>query len=134
VHGASFDEPTVDALDKTKQAVDAELHFHDLPAELRGLHDQVCTLMLSKADGTLEHHGDRSAVKRPDPASAATEAAVPAPAPPASSGIQDGLRGALAAYLEETAEAVRGGAPVADLHARLAKLDKLVSVVADFDG
>ncbi|MFK7989637.1 MAG: hypothetical protein AB8I08_26705 [Sandaracinaceae bacterium] len=140
-HGSSFDAPSVEVLDRVKQEVDAELHFEDLPAELRGLHDQVCTLMLSKADGALEHHGDRSVVKG---AVAATQDSAPAmpvaapepqPAVPRAAPVPSvsiGLRSTLAAYLEETAAAAETE-DVAALRGRLAKLEKLVGVIADFD-
>ena len=54
-HGASFEAPTVAALAQVKDEVDAELHLIELPAELRGVHDQVCALLLAKADGALPH-------------------------------------------------------------------------------
>lgn len=128
-HGSSFDAPSVEALDRIKHEVDAELHFEELPGELRGLHDQVCTLMLSKADGALEHHGDRSVVSG---AAARTADAPNVPAPKSPS-LDIGLRTTLAAYLEESAAAAATDDVVA-LRARLAKLDKLVSVIADFAG
>lgn len=81
-HGSSFENPSVEALDRVKQEVDEELHFDELPAEIQGLHDQVCSLMLSKAEGQLEHTGDRSAVSSPAPArSSAPAPAAAAPAP-----------------------------------------------------
>lgn len=81
-HGSSFENPSVEALDRVKQEVDEELHFDELPAEIQGLHDQVCSLMLSKAEGQLEHTGDRSAVSSPAPARSSAPA--PASAAPAS--------------------------------------------------
>lgn len=146
-HGATFDAPTVDALDKVRMEVDKELHFHALPAELRGVHDQVCSLMLSKAEGSLSHNGETSAVK----GHAAKARAVPAPAPaarapqasqathptpqPASAGttVSFGLRAALAAYLEESAAAVRAGASGDALVQRLARLDRLFATLRDFE-
>ncbi len=61
--GGSFDAPTVEALTLVKDEVDHELHVHELPAELRGVHDQVCALLLAKTDGLLAHDGDRSAMR-----------------------------------------------------------------------
>ncbi len=37
-HGSSFENPSVEALDRVKQEVDEELHFDELPAEIQGLH------------------------------------------------------------------------------------------------
>ena len=75
-HGASFEEPTVSALDAIKSEVDDELHFEELPAELRGVHDQVCSLLLAKAEGTMGHSGRESAVRARAPVTP------PAKAPP----------------------------------------------------
>lgn len=145
-HGASFEAPSVEALDRVKREVDRELHFEELPGELRGLHDQVCTLMIGKAEGGLEHRGDRSAIhassgRRRDsvaaakspPASHETRAdAETGSLDDTSTQIQGGLRSALAAFLEETAAVVRQGESVAELRARLGKLDRLVAVLDDF--
>lgn len=148
-HGATFDAPTVDALDKVRMEVDKELHFHALPAELRGVHDQVCSLMLSKAEGSLSHNGAKSAVKGheakaravPAPAPAATSrgqlahASQPTPQPAALGGstVSLGLRAALAAYLEESAAAVREGASGDVLVQRLARLERLFATLRDFE-
>lgn len=124
-HGSAFEAPSVEALDRVKQEVDHELHFEELPGELRGLHDQVCSLMLSKADGTLDHAGDRSVVRRPsEPTVTGSEPPLPA--------VQGGLRDALSTYLMETASAVNAGAPPSELRARVAKIQRLVEVVDDF--
>lgn len=139
-HGATFDDPTVDALDRVRAEVDQELHFHALPAELKGVHDQVCSLMLSKAEGTLAHDGTKSAVtgrasqtpltigrmsRPPEPAARAT--------PPPASTVSFGLRSALAAYLEESAAAVREGAGDDELAERMSRLERLVTTVRDFE-
>ncbi len=78
-HGGSFLNPTVEALSAVKEEVDDEFRFGDLPAELKGLHDQVCTLLLSKARGDLPHQGDRSVV---GDAEAGASPAEPSPAEP----------------------------------------------------
>ncbi len=51
---------------------------------------------------------------------------------PTSDSIQLGLRDALAAYLEETAEAVRAGVDSAAMRARAAKIGRLVEVCEEF--
>lgn len=134
-HGASFEKPTVDALDRVKTEVDRELHFSELPGELRGLHDQVCSLMLSKADGMLEHDGDRSAVaSAAHKPTAVAPISAPAPKSPRSPGSSAarGLRDALSAYLDDTANVAREGAETAELRARVEKLSRLVDVLAEF--
>ncbi|MEM9195216.1 MAG: hypothetical protein AAGF12_38945 [Myxococcota bacterium] len=86
-HGATFEQPTVDALDRVKEEVDKELHFAELPAELRGIHDQVCSLMLAKAEGQLAHEGDKSVVGRTPsgaPVSTVSAGAETGAPPPAS--------------------------------------------------
>jgi hypothetical protein len=64
--GISFDAPTADGLNEVKEEIDEEFHFRELPAELSAMHDQVCSLLLAKADGLLDHEGDRSVVGRKD--------------------------------------------------------------------
>ena len=147
-HGATFESPRVDALDKVRAEVDQELHFHSLPAELRGVHDQVCSLMLSKAEGTLDHGGAKSAVKhrvsRPRAQAIAqrpTDHAAARPTPqlaePVSSGgastVSIGLRSALTAYLEESAMAVRSGAGSNELAERFSRLERLFATLRDFE-
>ena len=61
-HGSSFDDPSVEALAKVKEEADAELHFGALPVEIQATHDRVCELLLAKAEGSLPHEGDHSAV------------------------------------------------------------------------
>lgn len=143
-YGATFDDPTVDALDRVRTEVDQELHFQALPAELKGVHDQVCSLMLSKAEGTLAHEGARSAVtgrgshppltigrmsRPPEPPPPSAARSTPQPA----SSVSFGLRSALAAYLEESAAAVREGASDDELEKRLARLERLFATVRDFE-
>lgn len=69
--GFSFESPTIDALNDVKEELDGEFHFSELPAEMSATHDQVCSLLLAKADGLIEHHGDQSVVRKDEPASAA---------------------------------------------------------------
>lgn len=69
--GFSFEQPSIDALNDVKEELDQEFHFSELPAEMSATHDQVCSLLLAKADGLIEHHGDESVVGRDEPASAA---------------------------------------------------------------
>lgn len=88
--GFSFESPTIDALNDVKEELDEEFHFSELPAEMSATHDQVCSLLLAKADGLIEHHGDQSVVRKDGPDSAAPTvrelqkppaARVPAPRP-----------------------------------------------------
>ncbi|MCB9619223.1 MAG: hypothetical protein H6721_04845 [Sandaracinus sp.] len=153
--GASFEAPTTAALDRVKLEVDRELHFEELPAELRGLHDQVCSLMLAKADGSLEHRGPRTSVARPEVSPAAPTEQATAPTPPSApalapasvtsipapsrlgslppeANVDDGLRAALVAYLVQSAEAVRTGEDVSALRARVSRIERLVTTLADF--
>ncbi|MCB9599181.1 MAG: hypothetical protein H6720_02300 [Sandaracinus sp.] len=135
--------------------MDRELHFEELPAELRGLHDQVCSLMLAKADGSLEHRGPRTSVARPEVSPAAPTEQATAPTPPSApalapasvtsipapsrlgslppeANVDDGLRAALVAYLVQSAEAVRTGEDVSALRARVSRIERLVTTLADF--
>ncbi len=63
-YGASWERPTIDALEKVKLEADAELHFDELPAESLAMHDRVCSLLLAKVSGMLPHQGDKSVVNR----------------------------------------------------------------------
>jgi hypothetical protein len=168
-HGASFEQPTVASLATVKEEVDAEFHFSELPAELRATHDQVCSLLLAKADGALAHHGDRSVVARaPAPTSEAAPVARPPPPPaeprvtpggtqvfasgtapavatPARAstpaprtpvpvdGVSQNLRAALASYLQGFASAALAGESTAELQQRLARVQKLLGAVAEFE-
>ncbi|MEM6989981.1 MAG: hypothetical protein AAF721_05775 [Myxococcota bacterium] len=82
-HGVTFEDPTIEALNDIKDELDGEFHFSELPVEVSATHDQVCSLLLAKADGLLEHHGDRSVLgDTPKPAPSATPTrrrAVPPP-------------------------------------------------------
>ncbi len=133
--GVSYDEPTIDALDRIKDKVDKELSFDTLPHELRGLHDQVCSLMLSKADGGLAHDGARSVVKkelkRAKLAHQPTVQATPSPvaaARPASAA--EALRESVARYLEETASVIRAGRD-ADVESRLTRARGMMAMLGD---
>ncbi|MBV1859466.1 MAG: hypothetical protein KUG77_13720 [Nannocystaceae bacterium] len=72
--GFSFENPSIDALNDVKEEIDQEFHFSELPAEVSATHDQVCSLLLAKADGLIEHHGDQSVVGVQEPASTAPTA------------------------------------------------------------
>ena len=85
--GVGFDDVTVDVLNDVKEELDEEFHFSELPAEISATHDQVCSLLLAKADGLIEHHGDRSVLGREKSGAKSTLAGtapppVAAPAPP----------------------------------------------------
>lgn len=81
--GVGFDDVTVDVLNDVKEELDEEFHFSELPAEISATHDQVCSLLLAKADGLIEHHGDRSVLGREKSGARSTLAgAAPLPPPP----------------------------------------------------
>lgn len=143
--GVSFDSPTADALNDVKEELDKELHFEDLPVEVSATHDQVCSLLLAKADGLIEHNGDKSVLAdKPTvvPRSAPTRSVTPVPPPPRfdaaaprpprrASTVTASLRQALASYLDE----VRDASATADPKELLAKLDRarsLAQSIADF--
>lgn len=152
--GLDFDAPTADGLSEVKEELDEEFHFAELPAELSATHDQVCSLLLAKADGLLEHHGDRSVI-RAKTSSARPEPRVVAPRPPATnhtisfepppppatpppamarrraSSVTTSLREALAAYLEETRDLVTDADP-AMLIERLERARTLAKAIGDF--
>ncbi len=140
-HGATFDAPTVSALDKVREEVDQELHFHDLPAELRGVHDQVCSLLLSKAEGTLPHRGATSVARTSSAPQAPATVTRPTPTRPTSAAtgstprpsVSIDLRNALATFLEEMAAGVREGEAPSQLTARLAKANRLLETLQDFE-
>lgn len=79
-HGASFESPTVESLEQVKDELDKELHFDELPVELQATHDQVCSLLLAKADGLIEHNGDRSVLRGRAPSPAPVPASAPSSA------------------------------------------------------
>lgn len=151
--GISFEAPTIDALNDVKEELDEEFHFSELPVEVSATHDQVCSLLIAKADGLIGHDGDRSIVKsttqtqaakavpkpppvRPMPA-AETPPPPPAFAPPVApqpsrgTAVTISLRQALASYLDEIRDTA-GHAEPADLLARLDRARSLVQSIADF--
>jgi len=149
--GVSFDAPTAEALNDVKEELDRELHFEDLPVEVSATHDQVCSLLLAKADGLIEHHGDQSVLDDKASAKAPTVSrsaptrnvsTVPPPPPAATaqprhvppkrpSTVTTGLRQALAGYLEEMRDASATADPT-DLLERLERARSLMQSLADF--
>lgn len=151
-----FEAPTIDALAAVKEEADREFHFEELPAEFRAIHDQVCALLLSKAEGTMGHHGDQSVLARP--AAATTPApgyaiAAPSPAPrspsvasapprrpdseplvggTSRSSVSAPLRRALDTYLRETADR-SGKDPIVALRGRLHRALRLLESIEDFE-
>lgn len=135
--GESFDEPTIEGLDALKEEVDAELHFTELPAEVSATHDQVCSLLLAKADGLLEHHGDRS-VLQGQPAPIPKPPAPPQLRPASTSArrverdpVTANLRRALGSYLDEIRRGVEETDP-SELLARLERAQGLARSIAEF--
>ena len=132
-HGASFEEPTVEALARVKDEADQELHFAKLPVEIQATHDRVCELLLAKAEGSLPHAGDHSSVvgaRASTTVSSAPTAAVPAPpARPASSA----LREAVASLLDEVGTAARSGRSMTEIDTRLERVRRLVQTVAELE-
>ena len=129
--GETFEAPSVVGLEALKLEVDAEFHFNELPAEVKATHDQICSLLLAKADGLLEHHGDRSVLH----GSSASKPEAPAPPPvrpaPSPNPVTANLRRALGSYLDE----IRGmvdEADASDLIARLERAQGLARSIADF--
>jgi hypothetical protein len=47
--GDAWDKPTAKALEEVKVRLDQKMNFSKAPEDLRELHDQVCTLIVSKA-------------------------------------------------------------------------------------
>ncbi len=147
-HGVSFEAPTVEALTAVKDEVDRELHIGELPADLRAVHDQVCTLLLAKADGSMPHQPGRSVVEpsasaptiatpAPLPAPpvppAAPRAAAPAPTPaPATATVPEELRRTFERHLGEVGRAATTGATTAALRARLAQAEALLVALDAF--
>ncbi|MDP3232343.1 MAG: hypothetical protein Q8S33_01655 [Myxococcales bacterium] len=139
-HGVSFEAPTLDALSKVKDEVDQEFHFAELPAEHRALHDQVCTLLVAKADGSLAHRGDRSVVTKSAEPARATEPAARVPEPvrppepvmPPTSEVAAQLRGVLASTLQGLARDASKES-VRELERRLEQLGSLVTAIAAYE-
>lgn len=151
--GISFDDPTIDALNDVKEELDEEFHFAELPAEVSATHDQVCSLLIAKADGLIEHHGDRSVVtpmtaaptakavpkppSPPAPPKVEREPVAPPPpvhaAPPTPTGtaVTASLRQALASYLDEVRDAATHAEP-AELLAQLDRARTLAQSISDF--
>jgi len=148
-HGESFEAPTVDGLNALKEEVDAEFHFSELPAEVSATHDQVCSLLLAKADGLLDHHGDRSVLRNkspiakppaPPPLRPAPAPSAPAPAPATASApkprmdrdpVTANLRRALGSYLDEIRSGIED-VDASELLARLERAQGLARSIADF--
>lgn len=136
-HGASFDEPTVEALARVKEEADQELHFASLPVEIQATHDRVCELLLAKAEGSLPHAGDHSSVVgarapavAPARASSIATSPIASPTPrPASAA----LREAIASLLDEIAGAARAGRAMGDVALRLEKATRLVDTARELD-
>jgi hypothetical protein len=135
-HGASYDKPTVDALAAVKEEVDHELHFAELPAELDALHDQVCLLLLAKADRELDHRGDAPVVTPGAAAARApTASAIAASAGRSSAAngdVCEHLRSAIAAFFDECARAAQSE-PTAALELRLTRSHALLSALSQFE-
>ncbi len=158
--GISFDEPTGDGLNEVKEELDVEFHFRELPAELSAMHDQVCSLLLAKAEGLIDHDGDRSVVGRKETDRAVATSRVESPRAPVvrppsfgelrtqggtrhvatvpppqprrpNRSVTDSLRQALCSYLDE----VKNNAATADPREILQSLERargLAQSIADF--
>lgn len=156
--GISFDKPTPDGLNAVKEELDEEFHFSELPAEMSATHDQVCSLLLAKADGLIDHDGDKSVVTNRGGAStvreihkppvirppmpradrAATRAVATVPPPAATvapraavNPVTDNLRRALVSYLDETCKLAATASP-SELLQRLERARSLAQSVAEF--
>ncbi len=150
-----FEAPTIDALAAVKEEADREFHFEELPAEFRAIHDQVCALLLSKAEGTMNHRGDQSVLQQRPPAAATTPTpgyGTPAPRPASiaqtppprraeseplvgtatRSSVSTPLRRALDTYLRETADRA-GKDPIVALRGRLHRALRLLESIEDFE-
>jgi hypothetical protein len=114
-YGASWERPSVDALEKVKLEADAELHFDELPAESLAMHDRVCSLLLAKASGMLPHRGDKSVVTR----EARSEDAV-----------LQAMRATVSASLTQLQQAVDAQESGDELLKRVAKLTRLVETLS----
>ena len=138
--GASWEMPTVKALQNVKDEVDKEIHFDGLPPELKGVHDQVCTLLIGKARGDLAHHGDRSAVKaeaaakhqaqtsqtrKVEAPAAVRVKETPRPTPEVSPVVR-AMRSAVTAQIERMAQLSSGMVSLEDLYREMAQLSKLM--------
>lgn len=142
--GATFDQPSVEALAAVKEEADAELHFDALPAELQVTHDRVCELLLAKAEGSLPHAGDHSAIVggAVDSRSSAPTAFAPVvrEAPSRASRSESGasppmrsLREAVASLFEDLASRARSEVAMSEVKARLEKAMRLVETVQELE-
>lgn len=143
--GSSFEDPSVEALAKVKEQADAELHFGALPVEIQATHDRVCELLLAKAEGSLPHAGDHSAVVGGSSASVRVDApTTQAPvvvlrpsaiARPGAASIPATrpLREAVATLFEELATWSRSDRAMRDVSARLEKARRLVETVHELE-
>ena len=133
--GQDFDEPTVEGLKQVKDEVDREFHIGELPAELQGLHDQVCSLLIAKAEGFFPHNpeGPVASILPPENGNGSAS-----PARTASDTspwrVSVDLRQALAHDLEGIAQVTSEGASIEDLCRRLARAQRLLETLAEFDG
>lgn len=138
--GSSFDDPSVEALAEVKEAADSELHFGALPVELQATHDRVCELLLAKAEGSLPHAGDHSALLGGGKTVRATAqtaiapvvqpVAVPSLRPAAApTSATRSLREAVAVLFEELAAWSRNDRTMDEITARLEKARRLVETV-----
>lgn len=140
--GSSWSNPTPEALQTVKDALDTETHMDELPAELKGVHDQVCTLLIGKARGDLSHVGDASAI----PATRSAESSV-SPATDSSTPAQVAvdaqpnpvlvaLRSAVTAQLRQMVELSEGASSFGQLRELLAeqsqKLQQLLKTADSF--
>lgn len=134
--GSSWEQPDPDVLQVVKEAVDVEVHIDKLPAELRAVHDQVCTLLLGKATNLLPHSGDRSVVKAAKTQGASVSEPSPntAPVSPAPmvadvDPVEQGLRMSLAAYLRQFADAVQQGEEQEAMLRRIKRVNTLLDTL-----
>ncbi len=121
-HDAPFEAPTIAALAAVKEEADRELRFDELPAEFRAVHDQVCNLLLAKAEGQIAHEGDRSVLEPPRSAGRASIGA----------GVSGSLRRALETDLRESADCAVVE-PVSGLRARLQRSLRLLDSIEEFE-
>jgi len=101
--GASWEMPTVKALQNVKDEVDKEIHFDGLPPELKGVHDQV---------------------KVEAPAAVRVKE-TPRPTPEVSPVVR-AMRSAVTAQIERMAQLSSGMVSLEDLYREMAQLSKLM--------
>jgi hypothetical protein len=116
-HGATWESPNVDALERVKLEADAELHFDQLPAELSAMHDQVCSLLIGKVSGLLPHRGDKSVVTAEVRKSNEVELT---------------LRKAMSLLLSQVSSAVENGESPERVQTLIQKLNRLNEALRDF--